>query len=549
MSRKVPDAGGAPAAAPRQPSGAMPSFSTPAIPGYDSPTEARPQGTPPAKPEKHNATVADAQTATPTLVKKVLDLGMSYVGTPYVWGGAAPGGFDCSGLLQWIYLQNGVALPRVAAEQAKAGVAVAAKDAQPGDLIAFDNNKSRPGVDHIGIYLGNGKMLQAPHTGANVPVVNVNLAGATTIRRVVGQQALADLPRGANGKYTYQAAVTPGATPPKQITPAVGGGDPGSTALKSGAGLTSLLTTGTVAPATGAATADVPPVLPKDASPTAIYNYVARYYPDIVPYLHDKELGPILLQAAQGGWSDARLQGALSKTNFWKKNAASQRAWDLQGRTDRATQSLAVDNQKQEILDRASKLGYTIDPLVAHDLAVTGLRNGWSGTQFDDAIKTHGPVAVKQNTTNVSGLKSAAAQWMVPVSDATLNKWSADIQAGNVTTDDFTTYLKEQAKSLFPTLAGAIDRGVTVQQYTDPYRQTAAQLLETDPTQIDLMHDPKFSKALFNTDPKTGARTQMSLSDWQQYLRTTPDYGKTAQAKDQAAKFATTLAQTFGALA
>ncbi len=104
-----------------------------------------------------------------------------HLGTPYVWGGEAPGGFDCSGLMQWTYRQFGIDLPRVSSDQASAGREVTAAQARPGDLVFFD----RPGVDHIGMYAGDGQWVVAPKTGDVVKVQTVDLSKATTIRRVL----------------------------------------------------------------------------------------------------------------------------------------------------------------------------------------------------------------------------------------------------------------------------------------------------------------------------------------------------------------------------
>ncbi len=90
-------------------------------------------------------------------------------GVPYVWGGEDPGGFDCSGLVQWAYAHAGVALPRVAQDQYDVGPAVpAGLPLVAGDLVFFGIGPHA--VTHVGIYLGDGRMLDAPHTGADVRV-------------------------------------------------------------------------------------------------------------------------------------------------------------------------------------------------------------------------------------------------------------------------------------------------------------------------------------------------------------------------------------------
>jgi cell wall-associated NlpC family hydrolase len=116
----------------------------------------------------------------PDGLSPAIDIAQRYLGTPYVWGGESPGGFDCSGLLQYVYRQLGVSLPRVAADQARVGQPVASlAEARPGDLVAFGDP-----VDHIGIYAGRGLMVVAPKTGDVVKVQEI-YREPTAIRRVL----------------------------------------------------------------------------------------------------------------------------------------------------------------------------------------------------------------------------------------------------------------------------------------------------------------------------------------------------------------------------
>ena len=116
---------------------------------------------------------------------KVVDIARKYLGIPYVWGGTNPAtGLDCSGLTQLVFKQAGVDLPRVSYQQATAGRAVdGMSNARPGDLLAFD----RP-VDHVAIYIGDGKMIHAPRPGKDVEVSSV-YETPTAIRRVLPESS------------------------------------------------------------------------------------------------------------------------------------------------------------------------------------------------------------------------------------------------------------------------------------------------------------------------------------------------------------------------
>jgi cell wall-associated NlpC family hydrolase len=99
-----------------------------------------------------------------------VDWALAQVGTPYIWGGETPGvGFDCSGLVQAAYKVAGISLPRVAQDQYDATAKLGPDDPrQPGDLIFFGGGPTD--VTHVGIYIGNGQMVDAPYTGADVRV-------------------------------------------------------------------------------------------------------------------------------------------------------------------------------------------------------------------------------------------------------------------------------------------------------------------------------------------------------------------------------------------
>jgi cell wall-associated NlpC family hydrolase len=99
------------------------------------------------------------------------------IGLPYVWGATGPGAYDCSGLTQAAWQAAGVSLPRTTYTQINAGTRVAESQLQPGDLVFFYS-----GISHVGLYIGNGQMIHAPHPGAAVriaPISEMPFAGAT----------------------------------------------------------------------------------------------------------------------------------------------------------------------------------------------------------------------------------------------------------------------------------------------------------------------------------------------------------------------------------
>lgn len=115
------------------------------------------------KPSDKNRETADSGTSSARTT--LLNHGKKFIGTPYVWGGASPKGFDCSGLVHYLYQKQGVSIPRNSREQFSR--LPVASTPQPGDLVFFRRNGT---INHVGLYLGGGKMLHAPQTGAKVRI-------------------------------------------------------------------------------------------------------------------------------------------------------------------------------------------------------------------------------------------------------------------------------------------------------------------------------------------------------------------------------------------
>jgi cell wall-associated NlpC family hydrolase len=100
-------------------------------------------------------------------------IALRYLGVPYVWGGASPSGFDCSGLVMYVYAQLGISLPHYTVAQWNATEPIGPSQMEPGDLVFFN------GLGHVGIYLGGGQFVDAPHTGAVVRIDSLSSWGGS----------------------------------------------------------------------------------------------------------------------------------------------------------------------------------------------------------------------------------------------------------------------------------------------------------------------------------------------------------------------------------
>lgn len=137
-----------------------------------------------------NTTIAQNTSYSSSLRNRIVLYSRNFLGTRYRYGGCTPSGFDCSGFTNYVFNKFGIKLERVAADQAKQGVYVSRNNLQPGDLVFFDTDGGKNYINHVGIYLGNGKFIHASSSRKSRAVTISKLEGFysqtyVTARRVI----------------------------------------------------------------------------------------------------------------------------------------------------------------------------------------------------------------------------------------------------------------------------------------------------------------------------------------------------------------------------
>ncbi len=123
-----------------------------------------------------NRSTALSRGETEGLEQKIVTYAKKLLGVRYVWGGMSPKGFDCSGFVKYVFDHFGIILNRVSANQAKQGTAVKKADLRVGDLVFFDTDGGHNEINHVGIYIGGGKFIQASSASGSSGVVISDIA-------------------------------------------------------------------------------------------------------------------------------------------------------------------------------------------------------------------------------------------------------------------------------------------------------------------------------------------------------------------------------------
>ena len=398
-----------------------------------------------------------------------------YLGIPYVFGGTTTKGLDCSGLVQLVYKNLGIQLPRLVRHQKNQGRAVGGiKNAQPGDLLVFD------GYQHIGIYLGGGKMLHAPQPGEKVKIGNV-YETPSSIRRLIGD--------GGGGKDL----------------------------------------SGT--PAAGSAGA---PEKKLDMNTLASnYGYSVAFFKQ------DKSLWNLINKSVASQFTPSEFQAQLKNTSWYKRYSEPYRLWSAQERIDPASAAAKMHQTKVRLIQMGQQLGVHVDPKRLAQMAWRVNAYAWTDQEIAAAMagemkfdpkkvgKYYGGMAV-----NEAKIKEQAAAYGVTVDDKTAFNLMHQLVGQEVTEESVTAWFKKLAKSKYAGLADDIDAGMTVAEYADPFVQAQARLLELDPADVHL-NDKHIQSALQNKDLKTGAYAPKNMFDFEKQIKSDARWTKTKNGRDE----------------
>lgn len=413
------------------------------------------------------------------------------LGTPYVWGGnSLTSGVDCSGLVQQVYASFGIDLPRTTYDQIGVGASVPVNKLQPGDLLYFDTDKATKGADHVGIYIGGGQFIQAPHTGAKVSIASLS------------------------DSYYMSRLMT------AKRVPGVAGG-----------------------PAEDTASTSTVPAKLSAAELAETYGMSYAFFKS------QPELMGLLGQAVDGSWTPDRFTAELKNTKWWKDNSDSARQAQVLQKTDPATYKANIAAAAAQAQEKAVSMGAIVSDKQIQSLAKNMIAYNWNDAQIQSFLgqyigfqKNH--VLGGQAGAAAAALSQYAYQQGVKVSDQTIKNNAAYVTRGVSTMQEAQDSLKAQAVSTYPGWAAQIEGGATMRDIAQPYIQMVSDELGVPETSVDVTH-PKVQQALNAANGK-GQPAPQDLATFQRSLRTDPAWSSTQGAQDQVMQTGRAVLQSMG---
>lgn len=432
---------------------------------------------------------------------------MQFIGQPYVWGGSAPGGFDCSGLMWYGAQHFGLSIPRTSNAQMAALRNIPLAQAQVGDLVFFDSSNNGT-ADHVGMYAGNGTVLVADHTGTNIRINTVSnesrISGVGRMPGILNTNVWDGglTKSGTSGVSSISgadfSALLPSARPNVDIFSPLGLQSPNSQMLNENYGLSAAFMES------------------------------------------DPELANLYSEAVANTWSPEQISAAVQNTDWYKNNSDSSRKVLEEKYANPAQYQQDIQNKSMQLTELATKLGVHLSSVSMNSLADLALVTNMNDSQVNGYLSKY--LELNQNGHFLGyagqvelGVREYAREMGVPLDDKYVDNAVTGIVAGTDTLQAHRANIQTIAASTFPAYAKEINEGMTVGQIAAPYLATQAKLWETDPNKIDLF-DPTLRGAL-QQSTSTGENapstpTQLPLYDFEKQLRSNAKWLSTNNARE-----------------
>jgi hypothetical protein len=415
-----------------------------------------------------------------------------FKGTPYVWGGnSLTSGVDCSGLVQQVYKHFGIDISRTTYSQIGEGKAVKMNELQAGDMVFFDTNPNTAGPDHVGLYLGNGKMLHAPRPGKSVEITDMT-----------------------NGYY--QNIFMGG----RRVQGIAGGGKADWSSADN--------TTTSLSP-----------------------EELASSYGWAYGFLNSNpELKGLFDDAVGDSWSPDKFQAKLRNTEWWKKNSSTMRKAAMEKQTDPATYNAKLAASRVQIQQLAAQMGAAIPPSKLNKIVEQTIMLGLDEAGLRNVLGSY--ITFQNNGSTLNGMAGQYEHMInqfaytqgVKLDKQTVKNQAQLIGKGLATEEDFKNQIVNQAISLYPGYAAQLQAGQTMMDIASPYIQTMADDLDLPVTSINLT-DPMIKRALNGTNAQ-GKPVGMDQVTFQSQLRNDPRWGQTKKAQDGTMKVGLKVLQDMG---
>lgn len=297
---------------------------------------------------------------------------------------------------------------------------------------------------------------------------------------------------------------------------------------------------------------------------TLDWDALGEEYAFVVPLLKtDPEMAAIAQQAADGGWTPAKIKLALQDTTFWKtNNKYARQAWSayqLSQQGASADWQLLMDDAKTAVQQMATQQGNILSPAAMQELQTKYIYEGWGKRPNGENLlkqamakyigyeKTPGGAgtAMRGASGDVAGnLRRVATANGLSYSDGWYESAARSISAEYTTESDWLRDIQEQAAGMWPVFSDKIRAGVSAHDLASPYINVIAQTFDIDPNTVSL-NDPYVRQALGGFD-QSGNPQAMNLWDFQLKLREDPRWMTTKQAQDETNSIANTVLRMFG---